>query len=429
MTLTKTKILFILLLTISLLTVQSCSMDDDDESAPMDSNKLGDMNVLSSKFIVLPGNNDPMTGLDSLNSDTLKIFPHDIVFHKMLMQCMVSSLSMVHNIASSIDETVLGKGTATWMDYYSSYLGVYSSLNDSRSKQWDLEQDVLFDGRTWAYHLTILDLPEGVTPENKEEHAVEIFYDADFSRGVMFFSPTDFDAVGFPKKIFGPDIKGMVTFSKDDSNIINELYLTNIGINNNVKYIRNVYLHTALNNNCVSIKAMIDFPTLWFDVKENNGFTVSAVGACDLSTGGAVVYSGIVRNSNNEKSVASLVVENPSYEVLGYYYPLWQNMIEESENNSSTVETDDNNNDGNDVETISDPKSAGNNVEVEVKTEYGKPGYYLSGEYVPASTITDKSPYLRALNRSLSLMDGDFPISPYKNSVNQVEWSSVEKSR
>jgi hypothetical protein len=174
---------------------------------------------------------------------------------------------------------------------------------------------------------------------------------------------------------------------------------------------------------------MIDFPTLWFDVKENNGFTVSAVGACDLSTGGAVVYSGIVRNSSNEKSVASLVVENPSYEVLGYYYPLWQNMIEESENNSSNIETDDNNNNGNDVETISDPKSSGNNVDVETKTEYGKPGYYLGGEYVPASTITDKSPYLRALNRSLDLMDGDFPISPYKNSVNQVEWSSVEKSR
>ena len=60
---------------------------------------------------------------------------------------------------------------------------------------------------------------------------------------------------------------------------------------------------------------------------------------------------------------------------------------------------------------------------------YGKPGYYLYGEYVPASEVGDKTPYLKALNKCLDMMDGDFPISPYKNSVNQVEWMTTEKSR
>ena len=434
------------MLTTTLLTVQSCSMDDDDDAASP--NKFGGFEAMLSKnLIVLPGDKDPMTGLDTLNRDTLKIFPDDVLFHKMLMQCMVSSQSMVHIIASSIDATVLGNGSAAWLDYYSSYLGVFSSVNDSRSKQWNLEQYVMCGGTVWDYHLSILDLPEGVATDNRGTNAVEVFYDTDFSRGIMIFSPTDFDAVGFPKKVFGPDIMGVLTFSNDGVTTTNELYLTNIGVNNSVNYIRNVYLHTELANNCIAIKAMIDFPTLWFDTKDNNGFTVSAVGACDDATGGAVIYSGIVRNSSSENTVSSLVVEHPSADVLSYYYPLWQEMIESSSNNAEENGDNDNTTDEPaDPEVIVDEQDAvvestektmllmSNSPGVTSLTEnfetiYGKPGYYKDGNYVPVASVSDKTPYLKALNKCLDLMDGDFPITPYKNSVNQVEWLSVEKTR
>ena len=420
----------------SLWTLQSCSMEgDSDDDSLYDNNGKSVSEVLAGNCIYLPGGEDPSIGLDSLSSDTLKIFPDDAMFHKLLMQGLVSAQGMATIIARSIDISVSVSGNG-WMNYYEPYLGVYSSFNDSRSKQWYLEDNVAYLDKVWEYHLSIIDLPEGVIVDNKVERAVEVFYDGDFNSGIMIFSPTDFDIVRFPKKIFGPDIKGVLTFSKNGGVSTNELYLTNIGVNNNVKYIRNIYLNTESSNGCVAIKAMIDFPALWFDVKENCGFTVSAIGAYDESTGGAVMYAGIVRNSSNEKSVKSLVTEHPSDEVLDYYYPLWQKMIEESENISSTDEPSDNNETEDDNGNIGTgsvvmslgSKDAGIGIQ-EPEVEYGKPGYYQHGNYIPVAEVSDKSPFLKALNKCLDMMDGDFPISPYKNSVNQVEWSSVEKSR
>ena len=448
MTLTNTKIVFILLLTTSL-SLSACSSMDDEDSSPAINDDKALTELLAGNCIVLPGNSDPSNGLDTLSNDTLKIFPDDAAFHKLLMQCLLSSQGMVQIITRSIDASVFTNGGNSWMSYYEPYLGVYSSFNDSRSKQWNLEQDVFYEGKTWNYHLSILDLPEGVSIDKKGERAVEVFYDSDFRHGMMTFSPTDFDAVRFPKKIFGPDIRGTFTFIRESGITANELYLTNIGVNNNVKYIRNVYLRTeSFDNGYVSIKAMIDFPALWFDNRSNSGFTVSVVGAYDITTHGAVLYSGIVRNSSNEKSVNSLVLEHPSDEVLGYYYPLWQNMMAKSENNfspeapgdnnetDSNQESDDNEDNGNtgDNQKIGSvvmsvgSKDAGTAV-VEGEVEYGKPGFYMNGEYVPASAVSDKTPYLKALNKCLDMMDDDFPISPYKNSVNQVEWMVVEKSR
>lgn len=416
----------------SLWTLQSCSMEgDSDEDRPYDNNGKSVSEVLASNCIYLPGGEDPSIGLDSLSSDTLKVFPDDVVFHKLLMQSLVSAQGMASIIARSIDMSVFGGTNNSWMNYYMPYLGVYSSYNDSRSKQWDLEKDVTYEGRVWDYHLSILDLPEGVSADNRAERAVEVFYDSDFDRGAMTFSPTDFDAVRFPKKIFGPDIRGVLTFENDGATTTNELYLTNIGVSNNVKYIRNIYLRTESTNGCVAVKAMIDFPALWFDVKENSGFTVSAIGAYDESTGGAVMYSGIVRNSSNEKSISALVLEHPSDEVLAHYYPLWSKMMEENKNNSSIGGPSDNNeneNGGGNAGTGSVVMSVGaKESEVEPEDEYGKPGYYIQGDYKPIAEITDKSPFLKALNKCLDMMDdGSYPISPYKNSVNQVEWPTVK---
>jgi len=419
MTLTNTKIVFILLLTTSILATQSCNMVDEDINAMSpDSNHMdykgGDNSiteVLAANCITLPGYGDPSSGLDSLSNDTLKNFPDDEVFHKLLMQSMLSSQGMVKIIARSIDASINVNSGNGWMTYYDPYLGVFTSANDSRPKQWNLEKDVEYNDVQWDYHLIILDLPEGVATDNNGERAVEVFYNSDFKRGVIIFSPTDFDAVRFPSKIFGADIKGIFTFSNDGNATTNELYLTNIGVGNNVKYIRNVYLRSELSNGCVAIQTMIDFPSLWFDVRENCGFTVSSVGACDINTGGAVMYAGIVRNSSKEKSVESLVVEHPSDEVLAQYYPLWLQMMED---NTSAV-------------GISKDAGLLEGSPTEEET-YGKPGYYLNGVYVPTSAVADKSPYLKALNKCIDMMDGEFPISPYKNSVNQIEWSA-DKSR
>ena len=419
----------------SLWTLQSCSSMDDADAAPeRDNSDKAIKEVLARNCIRLPGGEDPSIGLDSLSSDTLKVFPDDIGYHKLLMQSLVSAQGMVTIIARSIDISVFGGSNNSWMNYYEPYLGVYSSFNDSRSKQWNLEKDITYEGRVWDYHLSILDLPEGVSSDNNAVRAVEVFYDSDFNHGVMTFSPTDFDAVRFPKKIFGPDIRGVLTFVNDGSTTTNELYLTNIGVNNNVKYIRNICLRTESTNGCMAIMAMIDFPALWFDVKENSGFTVSAIGAYDENTGGAVMYSGIVRNSSNEKSVSALVLEHPSDEVLAHYYPLWSKMMENNKNNSSIDQTSDNNETetgGGNIGTGSVVMSLGSKEsEVATEEEYGKPGYYIQGDYKPIAEVTDKTPFLKALNKCLDMMDdGNFPISPYKNSVNQVEWASAEKSR
>ena len=159
-------------------------MDDaDDASNYMDGSKEMP-EILAKNCIHLPGDGDPAVGLDTLSNDTLKIFPNDIAFHKLLMQSLASSQGMVTIIARSID---FGQGGNYWMNYYEPYLGVYSSNNDSRSKQWDLESNIEYEGKTWDFHLSILDLPEGVTVDNKGVRAVEVFYDVDFNRGLMVF--------------------------------------------------------------------------------------------------------------------------------------------------------------------------------------------------------------------------------------------------
>ena len=186
-----------------------------------------------------------------------------------------------------------------------------------------------------------------------------------------------------------------------------------------------------LANDCVSIKAMVDFPALWFDTKENSGFTASVIGAYDKLTGGEVLYAGIVPNSSLETGVSALVTLHPAMEVLDYYYPLWQKMIAESKEDDGEAQE----------EELSDPQSmldesllvvadAGVSSEIFDESEtYGQPGYYFNGVYKPDASSTDKAPYLKALNKTLDMMDGVYPISPYKNSVNQIEWSSSEKSR
>ena len=432
------------MLTTAIFATQSCSMaDDGDMDSPMHNgldNMKGDngiIEVLASNCITLPGYGDPLVGLDSLSNDTLKIFPDDEVFHKLLMQSMLSAQGMVKIIARSIDASVNINSGNAWMTYTDPYLGVFTSVNDSRSKQWYLEKDVEYNDVQWDFHLSILDLPEGVATDNNGERAVEVFYNGDLKNGVMIFSPTDFDAVRFPTKIFGPDIKGVLIYSNDGNVVTNELYLTNIGIGNNVKYIRNVYLRSELSNGCIAIQTMIDFPALWFDVRENCGFTVSSVGACDVNTGGTVMYAGIVRNSSKERTVESLVVEHPSDEVLAQYYPLWIKMLEDSTPSSDTLSKSAGFRDVPPTEEVPmEEKNAEGTPTEGYPTEgtpseeetYGKPGYYLSGVYVPTSAVTDKSPYLKALNKCIDMMDGEFPISPYKNSVNQIEWSS-DKSR
>lgn len=440
MTLTKTKILFILLLTTVISVVSGCSMDDDDDIGSMDLPGIYDSNnnfseILAANCIELIGVSDPASVIDSLSVDTLKVFPDDASFHNLLMQSLLASQVVVKNITRSIDASVQGRDGSKWMNYTEPYLGVYSSANDSRSKQWDLETDVIYEGVQWDYHLSILDLPEGVASSNNGERAVEIFYDSKFRNGVIIFSPPDFDAVRYPTKLFGPDIRGVFTFANDGNAITNTLYLTNIGINNNVKYIRNIYLHTELYNGCISMQAMIDFPALWFDNKENIGFTVSSIGACDINTNGTVLYSGIVPNSVSEKSVQSLVLEHAYDKVLSQYYPLWQKMIDESkpsepdiEDNPEKTDPEDSVGDADteDIARVCRSKDSGGGRQPE--TEHVKPGYFNNGVYVPSSTVTDKSPYLKALNKCLDMMDGDFPISPYKNSVNQIDWSS-EKTR
>ncbi|MCR5453910.1 MAG: hypothetical protein K6F33_02865 [Bacteroidales bacterium] len=415
-----------------MLVAPGCSMDDDDDDTSL-SDPDAFKEVLAANCIELVGNSDPSSGLDSLSNDTLKIFPTDEVFHKLLMQSLLSSQGMVKLITRSIDASVFGRDGSSWMNYYEPYLGVYSSADDSRSKQWNLEEKCIYDGTQWDYHLCIHDLPEGVASDNSGERAVEVFYNSDFSRGIMIFSPTSFDAVRFPTKIFGPDIKGIFTFANNDGNITNTLYLTNIGVNNNVKYIRNVYLQTELSNGCIAIQTMIDFPALWFDNKENSGFTVSSIGACDVSTGGAVLYAGIVRNNSNEKTATSLVVGHPYDKVLAQYYPLWQKMVEDNnviipDPKDSENPNEAENNTSNFDEDLVEEETTSKDSPADSEDLYGKPGYYINGVYMPSSTITDKSPYLKALNKSLDMMDSDFPISPYKNSVNQIEWSS-EKSR
>ena len=239
MILTKTKIRLILLLMAFSFAV-SCSMADDDADSLREANSNDNVEVLAANCIVLPGDLDPTSGLDSLDSDTLRVFPDDISIHKMLMQCLVSSQSMVKIITSSIDAAVFGSGMSAWMDYYTSYLGVYSSENDSRSKQWNVEENVVYDGTFWDYYLSILDLPGGAAADFSGEKAIEVYYNMGMRKGVMIFSPTNFDAVKFPARIFGADIKGKFYFENDGEKTVNELFLTNIGVNNNVKFIRNV---------------------------------------------------------------------------------------------------------------------------------------------------------------------------------------------
>ena len=422
------------MLTTIWLAMQSCSSLDGDMEELGDYRDAKSNPVegkwLSDNFIELPGGREPSVGLDSISNDTLKVFPNEAAYHTLLMRCIVSAQSMARIIAQSIDASVYGGNNTNWMNYFTPYLGVYSSVSDSRSKQWKLEEDVTYNGKWWKFHLSILDLPEGVVSDNGGENAVEMYYDVECKHGVMIFSPTDFDVVRFPVKIFGPDIVGVLTFDYDEGVVTNELYLTNIGVNNNVMYIRNVYLGLEQSDKFVTIKAMIDFPALWFDTKENSGFTVSSIGACDLNTGSAVLNSGIVRNSSREKTVEALVIDNPADEVFAKYYPLWKQMMEDSADTTATEEDDGAAAPGSGK--ITQSIAPDNDVSSEIPdlpVEYRK-GYYQSGDCVQeTNAYVIPSWYSQVDVKSEELKTQSFPLTPYKNSVNQIEWPSAEKTR
>jgi hypothetical protein len=414
MTLKKTKLLFILLLTV-MLSVLSCSIEDDEIAEA-----VSDDNSVHSKYCInLPGELNLTMGLDSLSQDTLKIFPLENNFHEIFMKGVMTAQGMVSTIVNELDATVSGKTGVSWMSYEEPYLGVYSSLSDSRFKQWNLEKtkvgsDILTEEGTeqlWDNVLSISDMPKGTSTSGDVEisdKALELYYKDNFSNGVMLFSPTDFDAVNFPVKIFGDEIMGKFVFDDNYNIINNKLFITGIGEKNNVKYIRNIYLRLERYNNLIAVMTMIDLPSLWFSDKhdkDNVGYTVSAVGAIDATDGMSVMYIGFVPNTSSDVSVAKLITDNPAGKVLAKKYAEWRKMAEDAELDISASDFDD-----------YDKKTYGSLFDI--------PAYFNSGVFI--KTGGEMSGMEKVIERCKVMLGGEFPLSPRELAAYKVDWNDTD---
>lgn len=414
MALKNTKLLFILLLTV-ILCVVSCSLEDDENAET-----ISDDNSVHSRYcITLPGEINITMGLDSLSQDTLKIFPLEQNFHEIFMKGVMTAQGMVSTIVKELDATVSGKTGVTWMSYEEPYLGVYSSLSDSRFKQWNLEKKIpgsdyqgeYIEEKVWDNVLTICDMPKGTGTSGETEisdKALELYYTDKFSNGIMLFSPTDFDAVNFPVKIFGDEIMGKFVFDDNYNIINNKLYITGIGKKNNVKYIRNIYLRLEQYNNIIAVMTMIDLPSLWFSDKHDNnnvGYTVSAVGAIDAIDGMSVMYIGFVPNTSSDVSVEKLITENPAGKVLSTKYAEWRKMAEEAELDISNSEYED-----------YDKKTYGALFDI--------PAYFKNGVFV--KTGGELSGTENVVERCKVMLGGEFPLSPRELAAYKVDWSDTD---
>lgn len=329
--------------------------------------------------------------------DTARIFPNDTTFHEGIMNCIVNSYDMSYRIINSLFNPKLKK--EVWMKFDEPYLGTYTSPLDSRIKQWEVTEGGSYAGIDYHYCLKITDMPGGMSKvkdsdkESGKDNAVEFFYNENFQNGVVVFSPVNYDRIKYPENIFSKDMKCLVKFSTNKDSIVNELLISGYSRDMKTVYgIDNVYLKFSeiRESGYIRFLGLIDMPGLWFDAVTNAGYCICIAGTTDKNNKCTIFYTGLVRNSSAETTVAKLITENPSGYVLGRLYPAWFRMKTGKIGAKDTA-------------------------------VFENPAYYINS-YYNGYGKAENPIYQKAINNTIDLLYGKTDMSPYQNSINKVLW-------
>ncbi|MBR4264948.1 MAG: hypothetical protein IKQ46_02710 [Bacteroidales bacterium] len=375
------------------------------------------------------------------NADTLYLYPDDVVFNNEIKNFVVGAHDRVYELINSL----FISNSQNWMDLTLSYSGTYTSNLDSRIKQWAVDStDIKYDDVNYGYCLKIHDLPEGASSSGNSNLAMVFCYDKNFQKGVMVFSPVNYDKIDFPLNYYGSDLMARFYFHRDGKKLYNELYLTNVNpLESSVSSVHNYYLSLIFDSetNIIDFSSMIYMPNLWFDTPNNSGYTICLKGVIDTDNsaqGATLVYTGLVKNNSTETDYKTLIESNSAGYVLAELYPSWKNAVADKRNlsdNNDNGEDGDSGENGENDETGEGKISPPVIVEEDSKSKlfcdistfpesqnveplFKNPSYYYSHYYVGPGKVDNASQqnFNKVLKEAGGFENYAFPLSPAKQS-------------
>lgn len=368
----------------------SCSMDEESDDITPSTPELKQFVVSVPQFL-----EKPVFVNDTTTSDILSSFPTDTTIYMNVVDIIsyVGSVNQyVYNSLVEINRST--DKTQNWISFSEPILGAYTSPGDSRHKQWQLDSNAVLNGERWDYHLLISDFVEN--EDNDLRPALEFFYNLDFTKGYMVFSPSDFDRIRFPEKRFGTNVKCEIEFTRSTDKVVNKCHLSGLTYKShsaNINFVGNITLTAEqTGTNIINYSGIADFPYIWFDSPDNKGYSLNFAGSADASVNVAAFFAGLTKNSDESVSMRKLIVDNSAGTFLSNVYSLWLTNVEKPEELPQEYEA------------------------------FANPGFFIERDYKGCGKSTNND-VVAVTNRAQVLIDQQSSVSPFQNSIYQVEWS------
>lgn len=370
--------------------VTSCSMDEANDDITPATPELKQFVVSIPHFLEKPAFVN-----DTTTSDILSSFPSDTTIYMNVVDIISYVCSVNQYVYNSLVEINRSTDkTQNWISFSEPILGAYTSPGDSRHKQWQLDSDAVRDGEHWDFHLLISDFVENDAADLRP--ALELFYNLDFTKGYMVFSPSDFDRIRFPEKSFGSNVKCEVEFTRSTDKVVNKCHLTGFTTkahSSNINYVGNITLTAEQSgSNIINYSGIADFPYIWFDSPENKGYSLNFAGSADASLNVAAFFAGLTKNSDESVSMRKLIVDNSAGTFLSNIYALWLQNVENAAD-----------------------------LPQEYKA-FANPGFFIERNYKGCGKSSNND-VVAVTTRAQALIDQQSSVSPYQNSIYLVEWS------
>ena len=368
----------------------SCGMEEEDVNPTPSTPELKQFVVSVPQFL-----EKPVFVNDTTTSDILSSFPTDTTIYMNVVDIIsyVGSVNQyVYNSLVEINRS--NDKTQNWISFSEPILGAYTSPGDSRHKQWQLDSNAVLNDERWDYHLLISDFVEN--EDNDLRPALEFFYNLDFTKGYMVFSPSDFDRIRFPEKRFGTNVKCEIEFTRSTDKVVNKCHLSGLTYKShsaNINFVGNITLTAEqTGTNIINYSGIADFPYIWFDSPDNKGYSLNFAGSADASVNVAAFFAGLTKNSDESVSMRKLIVDNSAGTFLSNVYSLWLTNVEKPEELPQEYEA------------------------------FANPGFFIERDYKGCGKSTNND-VVAVTNRAQVLIDQQSSVSPYQNSIYQVEWS------
>lgn len=368
----------------------SCSMDEESEDITPSAPELKQFVVSIPQFLKKPAFVN-----DTTTSDILSSFPSDTAIYTNVVDVISYVCSVNQYVYNSLEEINRSTDkTQNWISFSEPILGAYTSPGDSRHKQWQLDSNAVREGEHWDFHLLISDFVENEVADLRP--ALELFYNVDFTKGYMVFSPSDFDRIRFPEKRFGSNVKCEIEFTRSSDKVVNKCHLSGLTYNahsSNINYVGNITLTAEQSGaNVINYSGIADLPFIWFDSPDNKGYSLNFAGSADASLNVAAFFAGLTKNNDESVSMRKLIVDNSAGTFLSNVYSLWLTNVEKSED-----------------------------LPQEYKA-FANPGFFIERDYKGCGKSSNND-VVAVTNRAQALIDQQSLVSPYQNSIYQVEWS------